>query len=62
MGTRTKSVGVAIAGVMAMLGIFIAGRLLLTGAAPLTGNRGLDAAFAVFFVARAALQYRRSRG
>jgi hypothetical protein len=46
---------------MAALGVFIALRLLVLDREPLTGTRGLDLAFAVFFVLRGALQYRRWR-
>lgn len=54
-------VGLAIGGVMAALGVFIALRVLVLGRPPVTGTFGLDIAFAVFFVLRGALQYRRWR-
>lgn len=54
-------VGLAIGAVMAGLGVLIALRLLVLGREPVTGARGLDIAFAVFFVLRGALQYRRWR-
>ncbi len=57
-----KKVGLAIAAVMAMLGVYIGTRSLLTEQPPLTGRLWLDLGFAFFFLARAALQYRRSRG
>jgi hypothetical protein len=62
MNARANRVGLAIAGVMAMLGVYIGARALLTDQAPLTGRLWLDLSFAFFFLARAALQYRRSRG
>ena len=54
-------VGLAIGAVMAGLGVFIALRLLVLHREPLTGTGVLDLAFAVFFVLRGALQYRRWR-
>lgn len=54
-------VGLAIGGVMAALGVFLALRLFVLGREPVTGTLGLDLAFAVFFVLRGALQYRRWR-
>lgn len=54
-------IGLAIGGVMAALGVFIAARLFVLGRPPVTGTMGLDVAFAVFFVLRGALQYRRWR-
>lgn len=53
--------GLGIGAVMAALGVFLALRLLAFGAPPVTGQRWLDLAFAFFFVARGALQYRRWR-
>ena len=50
-----------IGGVMTLLGLYIAARVLLTEAPPLTGTLALDLAFAVFFVARGALAYARFR-
>lgn len=58
---RTAHVGLAIGAVMAALGAFLALRLLVFGAAPVTGQSWLDIAFAFFFVARGALQFRRWR-
>lgn len=46
---------------MAGLGVYIALRALMAGGTPLTGSLGLDLAFAVFFIARGGLQYRRWR-
>jgi len=54
-------VGLGIGAVMAILGVFIALRLLLLHREPLTGTGLLDLAFALFFVLRGALQYRRWR-
>lgn len=62
MAEARKMVGLAIAAVMAMLGVYIGARSLLTEQPPLTGRTWLDLGFAFFFLARAALQYRRSRG
>ena len=56
-----SAVGLAIGGVMAGIGVFIVLRLVALGREPLTGTLGLDYAFAVFFVLRGALQYRRWR-
>jgi hypothetical protein len=42
--------------------VYIGVRSLFTQQPPLTGRAWLDLGFAFFFVARAALQYRRSRG
>jgi hypothetical protein len=53
--------GLAIGAVMVSLGVFIALRLFVLDREPVTGTRGLDIAFAVFFVLRGALQYRRWR-
>lgn len=58
---RVARVGLAIGAVMAALGAFLALRLLAFGAAPVTGQSWLDIAFAFFFVARGALQFRRWR-
>lgn len=58
--TPTFGIGLAIGAVMAALGAWI-GIRLATGAPPLTGTAALDLGFAVFFVARGALQYRRWR-
>jgi hypothetical protein len=46
---------------MAALGVYIALRALAFGGPPLTGTLALDLAFAVFFIARGGLQYRRWR-
>lgn len=54
-------VGLVIGAVMAALGAFLALRLVAFGAPPVTGQSWLDIAFAFFFVARGALQYRRWR-
>jgi uncharacterized membrane protein len=53
--------GLAIGGVMAAIGVYLAVRLFVLRAPPVTGTFGLDVAFAVFFVLRGALQYRRWR-
>ena len=58
---RTAPLGLAIAAVMAGLGLYIGGRLLTGDGPPLTGTRALDAAFAVFFVLRGAVQAGRWR-
>ena len=54
-------VGLVIGGVMAALGVMLALRLFVLGREPVTGSLGLDVGFAVFFVLRGALQYRRWR-
>ena len=59
--SATAAIGLIIGGVMTGLGVWIAVRLLVMRAAPLTGTLGLDLAFAVFFVARGLIQYRRWR-
>lgn len=46
---------------MIAIGVYIGGRLVLAGRAPITGTTGLDIAFAFFFVARGALQVQRWR-
>lgn len=56
-----NDLGLGIGAVMAALGAFIALRLVLLKGAPLTGTWGLDLAFAVFFLVRGGLQYRRWR-
>ncbi|MBK8250168.1 MAG: hypothetical protein IPK85_22670 [Gemmatimonadetes bacterium] len=55
------TIGLGIGAIMAALGVYIALRALMFGGAPLTGTLGLDLAFAVFFIARGGLQYRRWR-
>ena len=59
-------VGAVISGIMIALGLFVAGRLLVRPEQPLTGTVLLDAAFALFFIARGALYFwtvrRRTRG
>ena len=54
-----------ISGVMIVLGLFVAVRLLMRPDQPLTGTRVVDIAFAIFFLARGTLffwmQRRRSR-
>jgi hypothetical protein len=62
MADTRQKVGLAIAAVMGGLGVYIGVRSLFTQQPPLTGRAWLDLGFAFFFVARAALQYRRSRG
>lgn len=56
-----SSLGLGIGAIMASLGAYIALRVLAFGGVPLTGTLALDLAFAVFFIARGALQYRRWR-
>jgi hypothetical protein len=55
-----------ISGVMAALGLFVLGRLVMQPDQPLTGTRVLDLAFGLFFVARGAVYFwtvrRRARG
>ncbi len=58
---RSATLGLGIGAVMTALGIWIGLRALTTEDAPLTGSLGLDLAFAVFFIARGGLQYRRWR-
>lgn len=58
---RTANIGLAIGAVMAALGLFLALRLVAFDAPPVTGQFWLDLAFALFFMARGALQYRRWR-
>jgi hypothetical protein len=58
---KSAGIGLGIGAVMAALGVFIAARLVVLGGAPLTGTWGLDLAFAVFFLVRGGLQYRRWR-
>ncbi|MBL8959739.1 MAG: hypothetical protein JNJ98_07800 [Gemmatimonadetes bacterium] len=55
------TIGLGIGAVMAALGVYVALRALVFGGAPLTGTLGLDLGFAVFFIARGGLQYRRWR-
>ena len=55
------ALGLGIGGIMAGLGVYIALRALAFGGPPLTGTLGLDLAFAAFFIARGALQFRRWR-
>ena len=57
----SNTAGVIIAGVMTAMGVFIALRLLVLGRAPVTGTTGMDLAFALFFILRGAVQYRRWR-
>ncbi len=57
----TAAIGLMIGGVMTGLGVWIAVRLLVMRTTPLTGTFALDLAFAVFFVARGLIQYRRWR-
>jgi hypothetical protein len=56
-----SSLGLGIGAIMAALGAYIALRVLALGETPLTGTLALDLAFAVFFIARGGLQYRRWR-
>ena len=46
-----------ISAVMIVLGLFVAGRLLVRPEQPLTGTVLLDAAFALFFIARGAIYF-----
>lgn len=39
---------------MVVLGLYVAGRMLVTGGGAMTGNRWLDGAFALFFILRGA--------
>ncbi len=57
----TARVGLAIAAVMIGIGMYLGTRAAFGVQAPVTGSRGLDVAFAVFFVARGALQVQRWR-
>ena len=57
MGKATMGVGAVISGVMIILGLFVAGRLLVRPEQPLTGTVLLDAAFALFFIARGAVYF-----
>jgi hypothetical protein len=54
-------VGLVIGAIMVALGVYIALRVLATGAPPLTGALWLDLAFGFFFVVRGALAYARWR-
>ena len=49
--------GAIISAVMIILGLFVAGRLLVRPKQPLTGTLMLDAAFALFFIARGAIYF-----
>ena len=66
MATSRIEVRAVISGVMIVLGLFVATRLVMRPDRPLTGTLLLDAAFAFFFLARGALyfwmKHRRSRG
>ena len=55
MATARFGIGSAISAVMIALGVFVAVRLLVRPANPLTGTVVLDIAFALFFIARGAL-------
>lgn len=55
------TLGLGIGAIMAALGAYIALRALVFRETPLTGTLALDLAFAVFFIARGGLQYRRWR-
>ncbi len=55
------AVGLGIGFIMAALGVFVGLRATLFQAPPLTGTLAMDLAFAVFFIARGGLQYRRWR-
>lgn len=54
-------IGLGIGFIMAALGVFIGLRVTMFQDAPLTGTLAMDLAFAVFFIARGGLQYRRWR-
>jgi hypothetical protein len=49
--------GAVISAIMIALGLFVGTRLLARPDAPLTGTVLLDAAFALFFVARGAVYF-----
>ncbi len=49
--------GAIISAVMIILGLFVAGRLLVRPGQPLTGTVLLDVAFALFFIARGAIYF-----
>ena len=55
MAPRRFGIGAAISAIMILLGVFVAGRLLVRPEVPLTGTAVLDIAFALFFIARGAL-------
>ena len=57
MAISPTSIRTFISGVMIVLGLFIAGRLLMRPDRPLTMSLLLDAAFAFFFLARGGLYF-----
>lgn len=57
--TAVGRVGLIIGGVMTALGAWIAIRALVLRAPPYTGGFGIDIAFAIFFIARGLIQFRR---
>lgn len=57
----TARIGLAIAAVMIGIGMYLGTRAGFGVQTPVTGSRGLDVAFAIFFVARGALQVQRWR-
>ena len=57
MATSKLGPGAVISAVMIVLGLFVAGRLLVRPEQPLTGTLLLDAAFALFFIARGAIYF-----
>ena len=57
MAPARYGVGAIISAVMIILGLFVGGRLLVRPQQPLTGTVLLDAAFALFFVARGAIYF-----
>ena len=56
-GARTAAIGAVISGVLIVLGLVVAGRLLVRPDQPLTGTIVLDAAFAFFFLVRGSLYF-----
>lgn len=57
----TARVGLVIAALMIGIGLYLGVRAAFGVQGAVTGSRGLDVAFAVFFVARGALQVQRWR-
>lgn len=57
MATVKIGPAAVISAVMIILGLFVAGRLLVRPEQPLTGTVLLDAAFALFFIARGAIYF-----
>ena len=57
MATVKVGPAAVISAVMILLGLFVAGRLLVRPEQPLTGTLLLDAAFALFFIARGAIYF-----